>query len=284
MKKSKEAEIVVLLGSQKGKTEVFAKLLVEALTKAKQKVAFHELNEYGAFPKMKLLIVITSTYGKGVPPANAKNFLSLLQQIKNPKNVNFSVVGFGSKKYPKFCQFAKDVNEALENHSNFKNILEPVYINNSCYSTFLNWSRQWSTQTSIPLNVPELNKAPKIKSYRFKVKKQYKLNKAHNDTIFIELSTKKHKKIKKGDYLAIRSKHSQLAHYPIEKLKNKNVLIAFNKADLPITSQLKKKKKFKAKHICNTHFQLLGEGMNIGLNKHPKPSTLGYSKLLKKIV
>lgn len=284
MKKAKEAEIVVLLGSQKGKTEVIAKLLVEALIKTKQKVVFHELNKYASFPNMKQLIVITSTYGKGVPPANAKNFLSLLQQIENPKNVNCSVVGFGSKKYPKFCQFAKDVNEALENHSNFKNLLKPVYINNGCHSTFLDWSQQWSTQTSIPLNIAALNKAPKIKSYRFKVKKRYKVNKAHNETIFIELSTKKHKKIKKGDFLAIRSKQSQLAHYPIEKLKNKNVLIALNKADLPITNQLKKKKKFKAKHICNTHFQLLGEGMNIGLNKIPKPNTSSNLKLLKKIV
>jgi sulfite reductase (NADPH) flavoprotein alpha-component len=260
--KVEEAEIVILLGSQKGKTETFANLLKDTLLRTKQKVVLHNLNHYAAFPKMKQLIVLTSTYGKGVPPKNGKNFLNLLKQVKNPKKVGFSVVGFGSIKYPKFCQFAKDVNAALLKHPNFNQTTESVYIDRNCFSTFLNWCNNWSKKTTICLNLGEFQKTPKPKSYKFEVENSYEIVDNSLKTIYIELSTKKYKRIKEGDLLVINSKKHKDQHYPIRQLSNKNVLISFDtKKTESISKQLKKfkkNKKFKAQHICNTRFQLLG--------------------------
>lgn len=285
--KAKNAEIILLVGSQKGKTETFANLMMEALLAAKQKVVLHTLDDYQTFPKMKQVIVLTSTYGKGVPPANAKNFLSLLQKIENPANVEFSVVGFGSIKYTKFCQFAQDVQTALFNHKNFKLCVNPVYIDRGCYSTFLTWSKEWSATTNIKLNINKLEKKRKIKSYQFKVKEYYRDADDSSQTIFIELVTKKHKKLKKGDLLVIGSKKTKGLHYPIEKLKNKNILIAFHQKETNAITKhfgkLKKKKKFKARHICNTHFQLLGEGMNFERMMFPNTKHINSSNLLKKL-
>lgn len=282
--KVKEAEIVILLGSQKGKTETFANLLKDTLLRAKQKVVLHNLNNYASFPKMKRLIVLTSTYGKGVPPTNAKNFLNLLQEVENPSGIQFSVVGFGSRKYPKFCQFAKEVNTALLKHPNFNQSIDPVYIDKSCYSTFLSWSTNWSEETGIQI---DLQKTPKQKRYSFKVKKYYQPVNNSSKTIFIELTTKKHKKIKQGDLIVIGSNKSKEQHYPIKKLSNKNVLISFNQDEEHLVSKyfgkLKKKRKFKARHICNTHFQLLSEGMSYSNKRFPNPETIIYPKLLKKL-
>ena len=285
MIKAKDAEIVLLVGSQRGKTETFANLLKEALLAVKQKAVVFTLDDYTLFPKMKQLIVLTSTFGKGMPPANAKNFLNLLEKVKNPATVSFSVVGFGSVKYPKFCQFAKEVHSALLEHKNFILNVKPVYIDRSCFSTFLNWSKEWSAKSNVRLTIEKLKTKPKTKRYQFKVKKYYRNADDPSQTIFIELATKKHKKLKKGDLLVVGSKKTKEQHYPIEKLKNKNVLIAFhqNEAHTAIKHFGKLKKKFKARHICNTHFQLLSEGMSFTRHKFPNTKNISSSKLLKKL-
>ena len=285
MIKAKDAEIVLLVGSQKGKTQTFANLLKKALLDAKQKVVLFTLDEYRLFPKMNQLIVLTSTFGKGVPPANAKNFLNLLQQVENPLAVCFSVVGFGSIKYPKFCQFAKEVHSALLEHKNFNLNVQPFYIDRSCFSTFLNWSKEWSEKSNVRLNIEKLENAPKTKRYKFKVKKYYRTSDASSQTVFIELATKKHKKLERGDLLVIGSKNTKERHYPIEKLKNKNVLIAFhpNEAHAVTKHFGKLKKKFKARHICNTHFQLLKEAISFTSQEFPNTKSITSRKLLKKL-
>ena len=286
MVQTDEAEIVLLIGSQKGKTEVFAHSLKDALIAAKQKVTLCTLNNYNFFPQMKQLIVMTSTYGKGVAPTNADKFLKLLHDINNSPNIVFSVLGFGSTKYLKYCQFAKDVDSALLAHKNFSQLIKPTFVDRNNYSTFLNWTEQWSIANNIKLKITGKNKEFKPKDYRFKVKKFYIERVDISPIVYIELATKKHKKIKKGDWLSFSFENKE-RHYSVEKLRNKNVLLALNTRktaiDLKRIGKLKKNKKVKVRHICNTHFQLLSEGMAYSPSKSHSIKEISLPKLLNKL-
>ncbi|MDX2186645.1 MAG: flavodoxin domain-containing protein [Opitutaceae bacterium] len=61
------------------------------------------------------LLVITSTYGDGEPPDNAKAFWRNLREAAHtlPK-VRYSVCAIGDSNYALFCQFGKDVDARLE--------------------------------------------------------------------------------------------------------------------------------------------------------------------------
>jgi len=61
------------------------------------------------------LLVITSTYGDGEPPDNARALLSSLRSLNGAQitAVRFSVCGLGDTNYAKFCQCAKDFDAAL---------------------------------------------------------------------------------------------------------------------------------------------------------------------------
>lgn len=62
------------------------------------------------------LLVITSTYGDGEPPDNAKALLSMLRSLNGAQlsGLRYSVCGLGDTNYAKFCQCAKDFDAAFE--------------------------------------------------------------------------------------------------------------------------------------------------------------------------
>src|ERR1043166_264155 len=64
----------------------------------------------------KHVLVVTSTYGDGEPPDNAKAFWDFLGGEAAPKlgSVRFSVCALGYSNYPKFCEFGKLVDQRLE--------------------------------------------------------------------------------------------------------------------------------------------------------------------------
>ena len=68
-----------------------------------EKVIIKPLNSYKIYNQAETLIILTSTYGEGDPPSNANNFISLFKKFNQPNKINFSIIGFGSLKYPKFC-------------------------------------------------------------------------------------------------------------------------------------------------------------------------------------
>ncbi|MEM9246012.1 MAG: flavodoxin domain-containing protein, partial [Cyanobacteria bacterium P01_F01_bin.153] len=61
-----------------------------------------------------LLLVITSTFGDGDPPGNAKAFAAQLSAMPKVTPFQFAVFGMGDVAYPKFCQFGKDLDATLE--------------------------------------------------------------------------------------------------------------------------------------------------------------------------
>ncbi|MEL6671600.1 MAG: PepSY domain-containing protein [Bacteroidota bacterium] len=197
-----QAEIVVLYGSENGGTREFAGLFQQALLAQGKMVYLDELNAYQAYPKMKELIIMTSTYGLGDPPANGKDFLSRFPEVTLPHQVDLSVVGFGSLAYPDFCQFALNVHEALTLHDQIDINHEPFLIHNKSYELFLNWATQWSIQKGLALELPPQRKTSQLASQGFHVMDKRLSSDETGETFLMRLRSPQ-KKYRSGDLLAV---------------------------------------------------------------------------------
>ena len=63
-----------------------------------------------------IVLVVTSTYGNGDPPYNARGLLEALRKDDMPRlgNLKFAVFGLGDSTYPNFCQCGRDFDKRLE--------------------------------------------------------------------------------------------------------------------------------------------------------------------------
>ncbi|MBT8769073.1 PepSY domain-containing protein [Metapseudomonas boanensis] len=111
---SQTADTLILVGSESNTTWGFAKTLHEALVQAGWCVHIAPMNSLAnEYRRAERLLILTSTYGDGAAPACAKHFLEKLASSRLNPHQAFAVLGFGDRSFPRFCQFAKDVDEAL---------------------------------------------------------------------------------------------------------------------------------------------------------------------------
>lgn len=110
--------ITVLFGSRTGNgTAIAKKIKAEAEAKG---IAIHleDMNEYSLskLKDEKLVFVIVSTHGEGVPPIAAEEFFDFLHGKRAPKlnNMKFSVLALGDRSYVNFCKTGQDVDKRLE--------------------------------------------------------------------------------------------------------------------------------------------------------------------------
>ncbi|MBP6757719.1 MAG: PepSY domain-containing protein [Flavobacterium sp.] len=161
--KAEESKIILLVGSENGSSLRFANAIHKQLLAHGEKVFFAELNNYAVYPKAEHLVVFTSTHGLGDPPSNATKFISLLNQTNQQQKINVSVVGFGSKSYPDFCGFAREIDAELAKQNWVERILELQTVNDKSAEEFVEWVKLWSAKTKIALSTtPSLyNNVPK---------------------------------------------------------------------------------------------------------------------------
>ena len=106
------ADLVILVGSEGGTTWGYAAAVSDALHKHGLKVHVADMNDLGAYPQAGGLIVMTSTYGDGVAPANATRFLDRLAQSESPLPV--AILAFGDRMFASFCGYGDQVQAALD--------------------------------------------------------------------------------------------------------------------------------------------------------------------------
>jgi sulfite reductase (NADPH) flavoprotein alpha-component len=108
------ADSVILVGSEGNTTWCFAKTLHDSLVKAGHRVHTAPMNQLASrYRCAKRLFILTSTYGDGDAPASASRFLARLSKITKIPELPVAVLGFGDRLFPRFCQFAKEVEAAL---------------------------------------------------------------------------------------------------------------------------------------------------------------------------
>lgn len=262
-----QCEFIVLVGSETGTTNHFATLFQNALTKAGKRVHKAELNQYTSYKKAEHIIVFTATYGKGEAPTNARRFLEKFKQTQYERNIDYSVVGFGSLNYPEYCKFANEVDTILKVSPYFTATLPLYKINNQSFSAFTDWMAQWSRVTGIQMSIkaPKNNKRP-IKTEPFKV--VHKVTLPDDDTFLIRLRPEKTSHFQSGDLLSYQPQEDAVPRlYSIAKIQG-DILLSIKRHEFG---------------LCSNHFHQLvqDDWINAGIKRN---QSFHFPKKAKEIV
>lgn len=201
--KAEESKFILLVGSENGSSLRFANAIHKQLLAHGEKVFVTELNNYRAYPKTEHLIIFASTHGLGDPPSNATKFISLLNQTDQKQKINVSVVGFGSKAYPDFCGYARQIDDVLSKQNWAERILDLQTVNDKSAEEFIEWIKLWSEKTGILLSTtPSLyNHVPKGLQKLMVLDKTLISDTEH--TFLLTLRANSGTKFTSGDLLAI---------------------------------------------------------------------------------
>lgn len=221
-----ESTIVLWVGSENGSTLGFANLVKKQWEKAGEKVFIAEMNRFESFPNATHFIFFTSTHGTGEAPSNANIFLNLLSKTVIDRKIKTVVVGFGSKNYPDFCAFAKEVQVNLQKQTWNDTILPLHTINDKSTLELVTWIKAWNQKSTFQLSeTPAYYSQTNKELMRFKVIAKSE-NTAEGKTFIIQFKPQKRAIFKSGDLLVIYpGNQGEERIYSIGKIDNKVQLI-----------------------------------------------------------
>ncbi|NIB38361.1 hypothetical protein HBA55_02120 [Pseudomaricurvus alkylphenolicus] len=111
-------DIAILVGTVSGTAAMVADELFDALEEASFTPVLKSMDEVDAsiFDQHKLILVCTSTTGKGEVPDNAKKLYAELSETRPDMSaVRYGVVGFGSSHYSAtFCRGPRSFDELMQ--------------------------------------------------------------------------------------------------------------------------------------------------------------------------
>lgn len=145
----RDADTIVLVGSEAGSTWGFAATLHDALTQHGQRVHVAAMSDLRrSYPRAARLIVLAATYGDGAAPASARQFLAKLERFALAPS--FSVLGFGDQSFAHFCGFAADVDAALE-AKGLRRLVSFNGVDRQSAGHFAAWGKLLGEQLGLPL-------------------------------------------------------------------------------------------------------------------------------------
>lgn len=160
------ADTVILVGSENNSTWGFARALHDALRKGGQRVHTAPMNQFSAsHGGARHLFILAATYGDGDAPASADQFLALLARTPASTTTQFAVLGFGDRQFSKFCQFARDVDSALQAHS-WRRLLELTTIDRQSTQQFARWGLTVGERLGMPLVLDHAPAHPRTQRLR----------------------------------------------------------------------------------------------------------------------
>lgn len=237
-----EARIVLLLGSESGQTAAFAKHFKALLQKNGQSVYIDVLNNFGTYARMEQLFVLTSTYGKGEPPSNARHFLRQWETHAPTREFEFSVLGFGSTDYPDYCQFAEEVHQTISKVPVAKAMHPLTKVNKQSAVAKQQWLRAMAAHFNITLKATDLQQ--ERETIAFKVQEILPPSEVTHQHFRLTLESE-HAHFQSGDLLAILPKgEDEERLYSIGKINN-SIALSIRKHN---------------KGICSTYLASLSKG------------------------
>ena len=256
--KTKDAEFILLVGTENGSTFRFADAIHQQLH-AQGKVSYiAQLNQYEIYPKAKHLLIFTSTYGLGDPPSNANKVMQLIEKHPQKHQINFSVLGFGSHAYPDFCEFAKQIDQKLGAQNWAEQFIELHTVDDKSPIQFVQWVKAWSEKTGIELATTPALYAKKSKG----LQKMMVLDRTevfeNEQTFILTIRTPARTKFTSGDLLAIYpADDSRERLYSVAKCNgNVQLVVKLHPSGLGSTylNNLKVGATFKARMVANESF------------------------------
>jgi len=112
--------VLILFGTEYGLSQEIAMKLEDEVYRLENgkffpRVVDMEDYELLELSKEQIIIVVTSTYGDGVPPTRARKFFDHIEA--NPlqlSNTQFSVLALGDSSYPYYCRAGKTIDRLFE--------------------------------------------------------------------------------------------------------------------------------------------------------------------------
>jgi sulfite reductase (NADPH) flavoprotein alpha-component len=136
---ARDADTIILVGSEGGATWAFASTLHAALAGAGYRVHVAAMDELSPVHlRADRLLVLAATAGDGSPPASAAKFLARLERLDG--RVPVAVLGFGDRTFPRFCGFAQEVAAALDG-KNWPLLLPLKRVDRQSAQEFAEWGR-----------------------------------------------------------------------------------------------------------------------------------------------
>jgi sulfite reductase (NADPH) flavoprotein alpha-component len=201
--KPETAEYVILVGTENGSTLTYANKIHQQLLALDYKSYLTELNRFSHYPEAKHLVIFSSTYGLGTAPVNAGNFVNLLAKYPHQQTVKYSVLGFGSRAYPDFCAFAKDIDEELHMQSWTERFLKLYTVNDRSVEEFISWIKAWNQKAACELaTTPAIYSAKITGLKKFEVVEKTPISE-ENATFKIVLKPVGRQSFQSGDLLGI---------------------------------------------------------------------------------
>ncbi|WP_457646155.1 PepSY domain-containing protein [Profundibacter sp.] len=113
---AKQADTVILVGSEGGSTWGFAATLQDALMAQGHSIHAAPMSRFDPekYTSAKQIILLAATYGDGAAPSSAKGFMDKLIALKTAPAAKLAVLGFGDRQFPAYCAFAQQVVEQAE--------------------------------------------------------------------------------------------------------------------------------------------------------------------------
>lgn len=111
-------KVCVLFGSESGNSEALAKRVAKAAVQKGFEAKALGLDKISArdLASERYALIITSTFGDGEPPENARTFHAALHADSQPRleNLAYSVLALGDTNYEQFCKCGIDFDQRLQ--------------------------------------------------------------------------------------------------------------------------------------------------------------------------
>ena len=139
---ARDAETIVLVGSEGGTTWALAATLHKALSGQGQSVHVAPMSAFAPerYARVQRIIVLSATYGDGDAPASAKGFLDRLGKSVALQGVPMAVLGLGDRSFPAFCGYAQAVARAAEGRG-WQSLLPLTTIDRQSPQQIARWGR-----------------------------------------------------------------------------------------------------------------------------------------------
>ena len=111
-----DARIIIGYGSESGNAQgLTQRLLRQAFLQPFELVA-QDLNslDINTLRPTDRLVIVSSSFGDGEPPANAERFLEQLGPSRSLEHLHYAIFGLGDTAYPTFCGFTKHLDRLLQ--------------------------------------------------------------------------------------------------------------------------------------------------------------------------
>lgn len=264
--KAADAQILILVGSENGGTFKFADAVYKQLIKHGRRAFVTDVNNYTAFPNATHLVIMTSTYGRGDAPSNAKKFAERIQRFPQAQAIQYSIVGFGSRSYDHFCKTAFDMEALLQNES-WANAITPVFtVNDKSPQDFSNWLTEWTRTTGFAMTMPRELLATNIEGLH-KLSVASRTEPDSEAAFTMRLRSRSFREAVSGDLLAIYPKNDHRERlYSIGKIGNElqlSIKLHDHGLGSNFLNALQPGDSLKAKLIKNQHFHFPKDAQRI---------------------